>query len=122
MPTSGGTIRRYESAIAPGAVVTNAIGGDALDTLVAPSVVRVYASQDGAGVPNAQVTLQLGTDTKFKDFQPNQAAVANNINKDQDELGAGIGVPGDKIQLQLRNADAAANVNVAVLVEITPLQ
>lgn len=114
-------IFRVTDTIPAGGVNTNLLNGSKFEFLGRPSAVSLFASQDGAGAPNANLDLTMGNVVVGEDVSPNTAAMAGNISRDSDGVGSGVGDAGDRIQLRARNLSAADPVNINVLVDISEL-
>lgn len=112
---------RTTVTVAAGTTNNNVMNGSKFEFLGRPSVVRTWASQDGAGAPGAEIDWTLGNVVVGEDMKPNTAATAGNITRDQDGIGEAVGDAGDRIQMRVQNTDAANPVNVNFLIEIAEL-
>ena len=113
------SIFRTRVTIAAASVNTNLLAGSKFEFLARPSAVTLWGSDDGTG--DSLVDFTLGNTVIGEDMPLNNAAVAGDIKRDLDGVGAGVGDAGDRIQIRARNTSAANPVNVNILLEIQEL-
>lgn len=101
-------------------VNANILAGSKFEFLARPSAITLFASQDGAAA-TCFLDFTLGNVVVGEDLAPNFTATAGLIQRQNDGMGAGVGMGGDRIQLRARNTSAAAVVNVAVMLDINEL-
>ena len=114
------SIFRTRVTLAAAAVNTNILNGSKFEFLSRNSQVTLWGSDDGTG--DALVDFTLGNTVVGEDMPLNNAAVAGDIKRDLDGIGAGVGMAGDRIQIRARNTSAANPVNVNILLEIMELE
>lgn len=82
----------------------NVLAGSAFEFVGRPSIVRVYATGDAAGL--IRVTLQSGSDVFMEDSPISRA---NRFPIKPDDLVAeDVAAPGDRLKLAVRNTAAVA--------------
>lgn len=110
------SIFRQRVVLAAGAVNNNVMSGSKFEFLGRPAAVSLWGTDDGTG--SAILDFTLGNVVVAEDIPLNNAAVAGDIRKDSDYVGAGAGDAGDRIQIRIRNTDAANPVNANIMLEI----
>ena len=103
-------------ALAAAGVNTNILAGSKFEFLSRPAAIQLFASQDGTGT--ALIDFSLGNAVVGEDLLPNRTTTAGLVQRQNDGLGAGAGMGGDRIQIKARNTDAANAVNVTVMLDI----
>lgn len=110
------SIFRIRQNLTAGQTIPNLMNGNKFEFLGRPAVVSIWGTDDGTG--RGQIDFTLGNLVVGEDLDLNNAVVAGDIRKDSDFIGAGAGMPGDRIQIRARNLDAVNAVNVNLLIEI----
>lgn len=112
-------IFRTRVTVAAASVNTNVMAGSKFEFLARPSAIALFASQDGTG--SAFIDFTLGNVVVGEDLPPNLTTVAGLVQRQNDGLGAGVGMAGDRIQMRVRNSHAANPINVTIMLDISEL-
>jgi len=112
-------IFRTRVTLAAAGVNVNLLQGSKFEFLSRPASIQLFASQDGTG--SGVIDFTLGNVVVGEDLPPNKTTTAGLIQRQNDGVGAGVGMGGDRIQIRARNLDAVNPINVSIMLDINEI-